>query len=75
MRVHAKGNTKVTLNDGRIFEVRYQYQYNSANYDYPDDFDSQIDSVYDEDGWDVTDNLTADEWQEIDQLTADKISV
>jgi hypothetical protein len=74
-RIHAKGNTKVTLNDGRIFEVSYQYQYESATHDYPDDFDSQIDSVYDEDGWDVTDNLTAEEWQEIDQLTADKISL
>ena len=48
-RIHAKGNTKVTLNDGRIFEVSYQYQYESATHDNPDDFDSQIDSVYDED--------------------------
>ena len=46
-RIHAKGNTKVTLNDGRIFTVSYQYQYESATHDYPDDFDSQIDSVYD----------------------------
>ena len=74
-RINAKGNTKVTLKDGRIFEVSYQYQYEHANHDQPDDFDSQIDAVYDEDGWEVTENLTAEEWQEIDQLTADKISL
>ena len=74
-RINAKGNTKVTLKDGRIFEVCYQYQYDHATHDQPDDFDSQIDAVYDEDGWEVTDNLTAEEWQEIDQLTADKISL
>ena len=74
-RINAKGNTKVTLKDGRIFEVSYQYQYDHATHDQPDDFDSQIDAVYDEDGWEVTDNLTQAEWQEIDQLTADKISL
>jgi hypothetical protein len=75
MRIHAKGNCKVTLKDERIFEVSYQYQYSPATYDEPDDFDSQIDAVYDEDGWEVTDNLTPEEWQEIDQLTADNISI
>lgn len=74
-RINAKGSKKVTTKDGRIFQVSYQYQYESATYDHPDDFDSQIDAVYDEDGWEVTDDLTPKEFKEIDQLLADQISI
>ncbi len=75
MKISETSHCTVTTKEGREFGVSYYYSYESKTHEYPENFDMEIDTVYDEDGWDVTENLTAEELQEIEQLTIDQISI
>jgi len=74
MTTKGTGTAKVTTKIGDKYEVHYEFYLETATREQPEEFEFEITSIYDEDGWEVTDSLTESEIEEIEALGIDEFN-
>jgi hypothetical protein len=61
--------------DNIIYEVNFDYELETATREYPEQFSYEITSIYDDEGFEVTEEMAADLYSEIVHKTAKEISI
>jgi hypothetical protein len=61
--------------DNIIYEVNFDYELETATRENPEQFSYEITSIYDDEGFEVTEEMAADLYSEIVHKTAKEISI
>lgn len=64
---------KVTAKSGEVFTVNISYELEYATREQPEDFEFEINGIYDEDGFEVTQEIQSDLYAEIESLAIEGI--
>ena len=61
--------------DNIIYEVNFDYELETATRENPEQFDYEITSIYDDEGFEVTEEMAADLYSEIVHKASKEISI
>ena len=61
--------------DNIIYEVNFDYELETATREYPEQFSYEITSIYDDEGFEVTEEMAADLYDQIITEASKNISV
>ena len=68
-----RDSAKVTTKDGDSYDVIYKYHVTTKTHEHPEELEFEIEAIYDQDGWEVTETVPDEVREEIEKLTIDQI--
>ena len=68
-----RDSAKVTTKEGEIYEVIYKYHVTPKTHSNPQELELEIEAIYDEDGWEVTDTIDDYTREEVEKLVIENI--